>query len=66
MGSMVSLHGSNSGTGMSAEGDPRRLQPPQRPVDLRLGYSIRRTDIHMKAATEKGISHGATSACISA
>jgi hypothetical protein len=43
------------------------LQPPQRPVDRRLGYSLRRTDIYMKATTEeKGISHGATSTCISA
>src|SRR6516225_574081 len=38
----------------------------RKPVDRRLGYSLRRTDIHMTAATEKGISHGATATLISA
>src|SRR5215472_7431302 len=44
----------------------RRMLCGRKPVDRRLGYSLRTTDIHMTAATEKGISHGATATCISA
>jgi hypothetical protein len=29
------------------------LQPPQRPLDRRMGYGLPKTDIHMKATTEE-------------